>query len=126
MFFPEGRIRIFVWGQPVDMRKSFTGLYALVKHVLKEDALSGSLFFFINRRGSYIKSLYWDRTGFCIWAKRLERGRFRLPCKSQHKMELSYTELKLLLEGIELNNTHRRRRFKLTGSETVTEVGRVV
>ncbi len=75
MFFPESRVRVFVHGRPVDMRKSFTGLIALTKHALKQDPLSGHLFVFVNRRGDYLKALYWDRSGFCLWAKRLERGR---------------------------------------------------
>jgi transposase len=58
------------------MRRSFNDLYALARHGLQQDPLSGHLFAFINRRASHIKVLYWDRTGFCIWAKRLESGRF--------------------------------------------------
>ncbi len=61
MFFPEGQIRMFLYGRPVDMRKSFTGLYALTKHALGENPLSGDLYAFINRRGNYLKALYWDR-----------------------------------------------------------------
>ncbi len=58
------------------MRKSFDGLYALTRQALGCDPLSGELFVFINRRGTQMKVLYWDRTGFCVWAKRLEQGRF--------------------------------------------------
>jgi transposase len=57
------------------MRKSFDGLYALVRNALKQDPCSGALFCFINRRGTQTKVLYCDRTGFCVWAKRLEQGR---------------------------------------------------
>jgi transposase len=119
MFFPEGNTRVFLHERPVDLRRSFTGLTALVKHVLEEDPLSGSLFVFINRRGNYLKALYWDRTGFCLWAKRLERGTFvRRHLRAQHFGELkrlmSYTELKLLLEGIEIAEVRRRKRFSLT------------
>jgi transposase len=101
MFFPEGQVRVFVYGEPVDMRKSFTGLYALTKQALEQDPLSGHLFVFINRRGDYLKALYWDRTGFCLWAKRLERGRFVSNWARAHTRELDWTGLKLLLEGIE-------------------------
>lgn len=101
MFFPEGQVRVFLYGQPVDMRKSFTGLYALTKQELEQDPLSGHLFVFINRRGDYLKALYWDRTGFCLWAKRLERGRFVSNWARAHTRELDWTGLKLLLEGIE-------------------------
>jgi transposase len=101
MFFPEGRVRVFLYGRAVDMRLGFTGLYALAKHGLKQDPLSGHLFVFINRRGSYLKCLYWDRTGFCVWAKRLERGRFVRDWSREVQRELDWTGLKLLLEGIE-------------------------
>ena len=101
MFFPEGRVRGFVYGRPVDMRLGFTGLYALTKHGLHQDPISGHLFVFINRRGSYLKCLYWDRTGFCLWAKRLERGRFVSDWTREIDRELDWTGLKMLLEGIE-------------------------
>ncbi|MCP4936690.1 MAG: IS66 family insertion sequence element accessory protein TnpB [bacterium] len=112
MFFPEGNLRVFLYGKPVDMRKSFTGLYALTKNMLREDPLSGNLFVFVNRRGNYLKALYWDRTGFCIWAKRLEQGYF-VRSWSGEKKEMSWTGLKLLLEGIEIKNTKRYKRFAL-------------
>jgi transposase len=113
MFFPEGSIRIFLHERPVDMRKSFDGLYALVKHVLGEDPLSGGLYVFVNRRGNYLTALYFDRTGFCLWAKRLERGVFLRRHSGALKRSMSYTDLKLLLEGIELTDVRRRKRFSL-------------
>ena len=79
MFRPSARRRILAYNEPVDMRKSFNGLVALVQSVLLEDPLSGSLFVFFNRRGNYMKLVTWDRTGYCLFAKKLERGRFRLP-----------------------------------------------
>jgi transposase len=120
MFFPEGRVRVFVHGRAVDMRKSFTGLIALTKHALAQDPLSGHLFVFINRRGDYLKGLYWDRSGFCIWSKRLERGRFIRQWAQQRDRQLDVTELKLLLEGIE----PARRRLRYQSSATRSnEVG---
>lgn len=116
MFFPEGSIRIFLHERPVDMRKSFDGLYALVKHVLEEDPLCGSLFIFVNRRGNYLKCLYFDRTGFCIWAKRLERGVFVRRHSGVLKRSLSYMDFKLMLEGIEFKDVRRRKRFSLVAS----------
>jgi transposase len=101
MFFPEGQVRVHLYGHPVDMRKSFTGLYALTQQKLRQDPLSGHLFVFISRRGDYLKCLYWDRTGFCLWAKRLERGRFVSDWARERTRELDWTGLKLLLEGIE-------------------------
>jgi transposase len=116
MFFPEGSVRIFLHERPVDMRKSFDGLYALVKHVLEEDPLSGSLYVFVSRRGHYLKCLYFDRTGFCIWAKRLERGVFLRRHSGALKRSLSYTDLKLMLEGIERKDVLQRKRFSLAAS----------
>jgi transposase len=76
MFFPDAHLRVWLYGEPVDMRKSFDGLYALARHGLKQDPLQGALFAFVNRRGTQIKVLYFDRSGWCVWAKRLEAGRF--------------------------------------------------
>lgn len=109
MFFPEGQIRVHLYGQPVDMRKSFDGLYALTRHALGQDPLSGSLFVFINRRATQMKVMYWDRSGFCLWAKRLEAGRFVADWRQVTTREMDWTALKLLLEGIEPK--HFRKRF---------------
>ena len=117
MFFPEGQVRVFLYGEPVDMRKSFTGLYALTKGELKQDPLSGHLFVFVNRRGDYLKCLYFDRTGFCLWAKRLERGRFVSNWARVATRELDWTGLKLLLEGIEPG----RRKVRLSRRKVTTE-----
>ena len=88
------------------MRKSFDGLLGVVQQHLKEDPLSETLFVFINRRGNYLKAVYWDRTGFCLFAKRLERGRFRFP-RDAEKQELSEKVLKLILDGIALGGRRR-------------------
>ncbi|XXG31423.1 MAG: IS66 family insertion sequence element accessory protein TnpB [Ferrovum myxofaciens] len=64
MFFAEARVRVFIYGQPVDARKSYDGLYALARNEMKQDPLSGHLFCFINRRANQIKVLWWDRSGF--------------------------------------------------------------
>jgi transposase len=110
MFFPEGQVRVHVYGRPADMRKSFDGLYALTRQELGEDPLSGNLFAFINRRATQIKVLYFDRTGLCVWAKRLEAGRFLSDWRKVQTRETDWTGLKLLLEGIEVQV--QRRRYK--------------
>ena len=71
MFYPENDLRIWLCTEPTDMRKSFRGLSALVKNTLQEDPTSGQLFVFINRRRTQLKILYFDRTGYCIWSKKL-------------------------------------------------------
>jgi len=98
--------RILAYRHPVDMRKSFDGLVGLVKNALAEDPLSGSLYVFSNRRRTYVKAVYWDRTGFCLFAKRLERGRFMLP-GSTDVFELSEQAFRLLLDGIVLGTSGR-------------------
>ena len=110
MFFPEGRVRVHVYGQPVDMRKSFDGLYALTRQRLGADPLSGDLYVFINRRATQIKVLYWDRTGFCLWAKRLEQGRFLSDWTQVATRQMDWTSLKLLLEGLEAKVVRKRYR----------------
>ena len=98
--------RILAYRQPVDMRKSFDGLLGLVKNVLIEDPLSGTLYVFANRRRTYVKAVYWDRTGFCLFAKRLERGRFVLPSEAE-TFEMSEQAFRLLLDGIVLGRSRR-------------------
>jgi len=106
---PSSSVRqILSYREPVDMRKSFDGLIAIVKGALAEDPLSGSLFVFVNRRRNYLKCLYWDRTGFCLFAKRLEHGHFVLP-GTERKCELSEQAFRLILDGIELGKRQRMR-----------------
>lgn len=93
------------------MRKSFDGLYALVRNQMQLDPLSGQLFVFVNRRGTQIKVLYFDRSGFCVWAKRLESGQFIGDWSRVRTHSMDWTALKLLLEGIEPGR--RRKRFRL-------------
>ena len=91
--------RILVYGRPVDMRKGFRGLTGVVQESLREDPLSGDLFVFMNSRGNLVKILLWDRTGFIIVAKRLEKGRFRLRHQAE-KLVITPQSLELLLDGL--------------------------
>ena len=110
MFFPEGQIRVFLYGQPADLRKSFDGLQALTRHAMGQDPLNGSLYVFVNRRGAQIRVLYFDRSGFCLWSKRLEAGRFISDWRTVRTREMNWTQLKLLLEGIEPGRQRKRYR----------------
>ena len=102
MWFGETKRRIFAYSEPTDMRKSFHGLLVLVQRVFKkQDPYSGDLFVFVNRRGNYIKILAWDRTGFTLYAKQLERGRFLFPRKDVTQ-EVSEQSLRFILDGIAL------------------------
>jgi transposase len=93
------------------MRRSFDGLSGMVKHQLQEDPLSGELFVFINRRKTLIKVLYFDRSGYCIWSKRLVQGQFNYHPSLRGKRSLDWFQLKLLLEGIELKKSRQYKRF---------------
>ncbi len=105
-------VRVFVATQPMDLRKSFNGLSNATRQVLEQDPLSGHLFVFFNRRRTMVKVLYWDRSGFCLWAKRLERGAFKLPkWNGKTNIEMEAAELSLLLEGLDLSNAKRRKRW---------------
>ena len=98
--------RILAFGEAVDMRRSFDGLVALVESALEEDPLAGTMYVFFNRRGTILKLIMWDRTGYCVFGKRLEHGRFTLPGEGR-KQELSERAFLLLLDGISLGKRMR-------------------
>ncbi len=112
MFFPEAQVRVWLYTRPTDMRKSYDGLSALVKNVLHEDPTSGHLFVFINRRRTQMKVLYFDRSGYCVWSKRLEQGRFQAWTDGADKLALDWTRLKLLLEGIDVRERRQLTRYR--------------
>jgi len=124
MFFPEGQVRVFVFGEPVSMRLSFDGLYGLTKNRLGLDPLDGNLYAFINRRATQMKVLYFDRTGLCVWAKRLEQGRLLSDWSTVRTREMDWTGLKLLLEGIEPRRVHKRYRVARTTENNTQQMAR--
>jgi len=106
-------MRVFVAVSPIDMRKSFDGLANAAQTVMKQDPLSGHLFVFFNRRCTMMKAVHWDRNGYCLIAKRLERGTFVLPpANTRGVVELEAAELALIVEGIDLTNARRRPRWE--------------
>ena len=109
--------RVFLFLEPVDMRKSFRGLCLLAESVLKEDPASGDWFAFINRRQDRLKLLGWDGQGFWIWYKRLESGAFEKPTAgpNRRQMEIDVTQLSLIINGIDLGSAKRRRRYSRAG-----------
>lgn len=111
MFFPESQVKIWLYAKPTDMRKSFAGLAVLVKNNMAESPLDGQLFVFINRRQDYIKVLYFDRSGYCLWAKKLEQGRFSYNPELGEKQGLNWMQLKLIIEGIDVQNTQQKKRY---------------
>jgi transposase len=105
-------VRVFMARGPTDMRKSFDTLAALVCDVIDEDPLSGHLFVFVNRLKNRVKILWWDRSGYCLLAKRLEHGQFRIYDQAHGgtaHYEITASDLALLLEGIDLRGARRRR-----------------
>jgi transposase len=103
-------LRVFLCMTPTSMNFSFDRLMGLAERIFNQDPLSGHLFLFINRYRNRIKILYWDRDGFCIWYKRLERGVFELPVSGQAGVELDYKQLSRLLGGLDLRSGRRRHR----------------
>ena len=105
--------RYYLSRQVADMRKSYDGLSGLVRNGLGRDPLSGEVFIFLNRRRTMVKILVWDRSGFVLWGKRLERGTFELPrsAATGASIVLRWEELVLILEGVSLGSVRRRKRY---------------
>jgi len=93
--------QILAYSEAVDMRKSFNGLLGIVSNVLLSDPREKRLYLFFNKRRNYLKLLFWDRTGYCLVSKKLERGGFSAPSK-----ELKLSELKLIFDGISVGNKY--------------------
>ena len=101
MLTPGGGSRIYLALRPVDMRKGFDGLTAQVAQVLQEDPFGGQLFLFRSRRGDRLKAVWWDGTGLCLFAKRVERGSFVWPVVKEGAIMLTSAQLAMLIEGLD-------------------------
>jgi transposase len=112
---------IYIATTPVDMRKSFDGLSAIVKNSFKKNPLDGTFFVFINRTADRLKILSWERDGYALWYKRLEAGRFRIPTILTNDGEpavlISAAQLAMILEGIEPIIVKQQKRFALKNKE---------
>ena len=112
-------VKVYLCTAPADMRRGFDGLSAMAQSLLKQDPLSGHLFVFRNRNRDKLKILYWDQDGLAIWYKRLEQGTFQFPTDGKAKdevaagVEISNSDLSLLLGGIDLRSARRRKRYEL-------------
>jgi transposase len=107
-------VRLFVATQPVDGRKGADSLMVIVRDVFRKDPLSGHLFVFFSMRRDRVRIVYWDRDGFAMWTKRLERRRFKLSFADDGKLDIASmeaAELALVLEGIDLAGAKRRPRW---------------
>jgi transposase len=105
-------VRIYIATGATDLRRSIDGLSALVREQLALDPLSGHLFLFRNRRGDRLKVLAWDRSGFWVLYKRLERGTFAWPIEETGSVEMRSPDLALLLAGVDVARTRRRRWYE--------------
>lgn len=106
-------VRIFIYTQPTDMRCGFNKLSMLAESFMLQDPFSGHLFVFFNRQGDKCKILFWDRTGFVVWYKRLEEGTFEKlrAAPGNRSLEVDIAKLTWLLEGIDLFKARRRKRY---------------
>lgn len=116
MFTIPDLIEVYIAVQPADMRKGFDTLACLTREIIGKDPLSGHLFVFFNKPRNRVKVLFWDRSGYCLYYKRLERGRFHFPTylsKDTQVLQMASADFALVLEGIDLYGAVRKERFKL-------------
>jgi transposase len=106
------RTKLYLCMNPVDMRKSFDGLFGIVKQEFQQDPLNGHLFLFVNKRRDRMKAIFWDNDGFVIWYKRLEVGTWQLPGSASTTLKLEAHELAMILRGIDLKSARRRARYQ--------------
>ena len=110
MFLPSVNINVYLALGSTDMRKSINGLSILVSEQMDLDPFSGHLFAFCNRKRNMLKILYWDRNGFCLWHKRLEKHSFKWPASKKEIMSIGKRELAWLMDGLDIRQreTHER------------------
>jgi transposase len=111
--------RIFVATGATDMRLSFNGLYALVVGRLREDPQSGHLFLFANKRRDRMKILYFDSFSLWVCARRMEKGRLHWPSSGEGRVQLTREEFALLIGGIDLGATTKRKWYRRSVAEEV-------
>ena len=119
MFIDWNTVRIFVKPGSTDMRKQINGLAVLVSEGMGENPLSGSMFLFTNKQRRLLKVLYWDRNGFCLWQKRLEKDRYPwpgiaspdLPKEEEMAREITADQIRMLLDGIDFWHAHETLHF---------------
>jgi len=112
---PPPNVRVWLACGHTDMRRGFDGLSSQVQQQLGQDPFSGHLFVFRGRRGDLLKVLSWDGQGLCLFAKRLEKGRFTWPQAKDGTVSLTSAQLSMLLEGIDWRMAARSWRPEMTG-----------
>jgi transposase len=109
-----GAVKIYLAAEPVDLRRGFDGLASATREILRRDPLSGHVFAYVNRRRNRMKLLLWQPGGFLIVYKRLEVGTFRfarVPRMGERHVEIEASELVLMMEGIDLGGSRKRKRW---------------
>ncbi len=109
MIGPTGAVKVMIATKPVDFRKGSEGLAALVREEMKADPFCGTIYVFRAKRADRVKLIFWDGTGVCLFAKRLEDGEFRWPKMQDGVMRLSAAQLSALLEGLDWRRVHETR-----------------
>ena len=115
MMFETDSVQILIYNLPVDMRRAIDGLATIVSECLELSPTSGTIYVFYNRQGDKLKILYWQRNGFCLWYKRLEKYRFKLPNPSHQTMEITMQQLRWLLDGLDFTKLqgHGRESYEI-------------
>jgi transposase len=103
---PTGAVRVMVATRPVDFRKGAEGLAALVREAMQADPFSGAIYVFRAKRADRIKLIFWDGSGVCLFAKRLENGGFRWPQVTDGVIRLSAAQFSALIEGLDWRRVH--------------------
>lgn len=119
MFSLGSSHRYLLYRKSCDMRKSFDGLSGIVCQELNRDPISGEVFIFLNKRRTHLKMLHWESGGFVLYYKRLEKGTFSPP-DSDHKVEISWPELVLMIEGIRMQKYTQKARFSIHRKEEIS------
>ena len=112
MIFDLSNVRIFIRPGPTDLRKASNGLTVIVQEGMGEDPFSGSVYMFCNRERKLLKAVYWERSGFWLSQKRLEKEKFPWPGTMEAARELNVGELKMLLAGIDFFKAHKALNYK--------------
>jgi len=112
MFINNNKFKVYLYLGKIDMRKAINGLSLTVQDELKENIFSENLFVFCSRNKTKIKILYWDKTGFCLWYKRLEKDKFKWPKSAEQAMTITKDELLWLLKGLDFKSAHKTLSYK--------------
>ena len=112
MIIDISRVKIFLRPGTTDLRKAVNGLTIIVQEAIKQDPFSGSVYLFCNRGRKLLKAVYWDKTGFWLSQKRLEKSKFPWPQDESETRELTSEELQMLLDGIDFFKAHKEVIFK--------------